>query len=216
MEPVYRIIFYHMISIFHGDDQVGSRQDYLRLIAELSKNDVLHLDSKNINLDQINGYLNGPSMFGDTKAIAIDNFFSIPKANLDKLSKMLNQTSIDVFLWQDKALNATQAKVFPKAKYYLSKSENLIYTCINTIKPGNLINFLKIYDQIIDQEQFDLLLWMLKGSFRRQLQSYSKLDLDRLKKAYLQTIELEFQYKSGQLSLPKDIALKRVMVNLLK
>jgi len=205
-----------MISIFHGDNQVESRQAYLDLIADLSKGDLLHLDSKNVNLDAINNYLNGPSIFGNHKALAIDNFFSIPKANLDKLTKMLGQTDINIYLWQDKLLSATQCKIFPKAKLVLSKSENLMYSCLNSLKPGNLSNFLKIYNQIIDNDQFDLLLWYLKGNYRRQLQTYSKFDLSILKKTYLQIIELEFQYKSGQLSLPKDIALKRVIANLIK
>jgi len=45
---------------------------------------------------------------------------------------------------------------------------------------------------------------------------YSKYDPALVQKTYLQIIELEYQSKTGQLSLPKEIALKRVLLPLLK
>lgn len=205
-----------MITIFHGDNPSESRQAFLEFIGQASGKDILHLDSKSIDLNQVNNFLQGGSLFPGAKVLAIDNFFSIPKSLLDKLIKLINPKSIEIILWQDKTIPAAQIKTFPQAKNYQFKADNRIFSCLSSIKPNNLKTFNGLYDQIVNNELFDLFLYLLKSQLRRQLQSYSRYNQDLIKKIYLQTIELEYQYKSGQLSLPKDIALKRVLIPLLK
>jgi hypothetical protein len=205
-----------MITVFHGDNPSESRKAFFEFINQFSGSDLLHLDSKSIDLNQVNNFINGGSLFPGVKFLAIDNFFSITKSILDKLTKLINPKSVEIVLWQDKALNATQTKVFPQAKYFAFKADNRIFSCLNAIKPGNLNTFNRLYDQIVNNDLFDLFLYLLKSQLRRQLQSYSKYSSALIQKIYLQTIELEFQSKSGQLSLPKDIALKRVLLPLLK
>jgi hypothetical protein len=212
MEPVCRIIFYHMITIFHGDDQVKSREAFLSAVTS----DTLKLDSKNIDLNQVNNYLNEGSLFGDTKTIAISNFFTIPKANLDKIVKLILKTKVNVVIWQDKLLNVTQLKTFPKATILSYKADNSLYSCLNSIKPKNLNRFIVLYDKVINQNLFDLFLYLLKAKFRKLLQFPSTFDQKVILRTYLQIIELEYQYKSGQLSFSKDLALKRVLLPLLR
>jgi len=199
-----------MITIFHGDDQVKSREAFLS-----SNSAKLKLDSKNIKLDQINNYLNEGSLFSDTKAISISNYFSIPKANLDKLSKLMIKTKCDVYLWQDKLLNATQLKTFPQAKINLFKASNDLYTCLIAFKPKKFKKFITLYEKVVEQNLFDLFLYMLKGNLRKLLQSKNLFNEKQLLQTYLRLIELEFQYKNGQLTLPKEIALKRVVLSIL-
>lgn len=205
-----------MITIFHGDNPTDSRQAFYGFINQFPGSDLLHLDSKTIDLNQINSFLNGGSLFPGTKILAVDNFFSISKPILDKIIKLINPKSAEIILWQDKTLSVTQTKLFPQAKVFVFKADNRLFACLNAIKPHNLNTFNLLYDLIISNELFDLFLYLLKSQFRRQLQSYSKYSSETLQKTYLQTIELEFQYKTGQLSLPKEIALKRVLLPLLR
>jgi hypothetical protein len=205
-----------MITIFHGDDPSESRKAFLEFTNQFSDSDLLHLDSKSIDLNQINNFLEGGSLFPGTKILAIDNFFSVSKPILDKLIKLINPKSVDIVLWQDKSLSIVQTRIFPQAKIFYFKADNRIFSCLGSIKPGNLKAFNGLYDQIVNNDLFDLFLYLLKAQLRRQLQSYSRYNSDLIKKIYLQTIELEYQSKSGQLSLPKEIALKRVLLPLLK
>jgi len=205
-----------MITIFHGDNPSESRQAFLQFKNQFTDKDLLHLDSKSIDLNQVNNFLNGGSLFAGTKILAVDNFFSITKSTLDKIIKLIDPKSVDIILWQDKTLSAVQTKIFPKAKYLSFKADSRIFACLSSIKPGNLDSFNRQYDRIVDNDLFDLFLYLLKSQLRRQLQSYSKYSPALIQKIYLQTIELEFQYKSGQLSLPKDLALKRVLLPLLR
>jgi hypothetical protein len=58
-------------------------------------------------------------------------------------------------------------------------------------------------------------LYWLKNHLRRQLTTYSRFNPKQLKSTYVQIIELDYQSKTGQLPIGKDIALERILINLL-
>jgi len=206
-----------VIYIFHGDNQFTSRTNINSLLDQKKDYDILRIDQKEINLDQINGFINSQSLFSSQKIIVFFNLFSVPKANLDKILKILdlNQT-FDVAIWQDKKLTPTQLKIFPKAKVELFNLDKIMFTCLNNLYPKNLSKFLSLYQQVLDQEPFELFLFWVKTTLRKQLTGFSKFPPEIIKNAYLQTIELDYQSKTGQLSIPKELALERIFINLLR
>jgi len=202
--------------IFHGDDYATSRSEFNQHLDNNPKTDILRIDSKQIDLDKINNFLNGPSLFGDKKILAVSNFFSIPKATLDKLFAIIKITSTDIIIWQDKTLTPIQLKTFPKAVIRLSKLDNKLFQCLNAIKPSNLKKFLETYEKVDKNSMYDLFLYLIKNNIRKQLIGPSNFNPQNLKAAYLQLIELDFQNKNGQLTIPKEIALERIMINLIR
>lgn len=207
-----------MIYIFHGDDQNKSRQAYNKQLDSFPNSEILKLDSKSIDLDQINNFLNGASLFSSQKTLGISNFFSISKPILDKLVKIIDKTVSEnnIILWQDKSLNATQTKTFPKAKTENFRLNNKLFACLNSIKPKNINSFISLFHDTIENGLYDLFLYMLKNQLRKQLATSSVFDKNLLKKTYLQLIELDYQNKTGQLSIPKELALERTIINLIK
>lgn len=207
-----------MIFIFHGDDQNKSRQSYNNQLNSKPSSDILKLDNKSIDLDQINNFLNGASLFAIEKTLAISNFFSISKPILDKLIKIINNSDPinNIVLWQDKGLNATQLKTFPKAKTENFRLNNKLFACLNSIKPKNINNFVSLFHETIKEGLYDLFLYMFKNQLRKQLNTFSNFDKNLLKKTYVQLIELDYQNKTGQLSIPKELALERTIINLIK
>jgi hypothetical protein len=206
-----------MIYIFHGDNQFTSRTALNSLLDKKKDFDIFRIDSKDIDLDKINGFINSQSLFSAQKIIIFFNFFSILKANFDKILKILKtNNSVDVVIWQDKLLTPTQLKNFPKAKVELFPLDKKLFTCLNNLYPNNLSKFLTLYRQVIKQEPFELFLFWVKFNLRKQLTGYSKFPVEKLKNAYIQTIELDFQSKNGQINIPKEIALERIFINLLK
>jgi len=202
--------------IFHGDDYGTSRSEFNQHLDNNPKAEILQIDSKLIDLDKINNFLNGSSLFGDNKILAVSNFFSIPKATLDKLLAIIKITGTDVVIWQDKTLTPVQLKTFPKAIIRLSKLDNKLFQCLNTVKPNNLKRFLETYDKVDKTNMYDLFLYLIKGNIRKQLIGPSNFNPQNLKAAYLQLIELDYQNKSGQLTISKEIALQRIIINLLR
>lgn len=206
-----------MINIFHGDDQFQSRSAMNSFLDQKINYDILRLDSKDTNLDQINGFINSQSLFASQKIIAFFNFFSISKPILDKILKIIKSNdSFDIVIWQDKTLNATQLKTFSQAKVGLFPLDKKLFQCINSLAPKNTAKFIPLYHQVLTQEPFELFLFWLKLNIRKQLTSFSKFSSDSLKTAYLQMIELDYQSKTGQLAISKELALERILLNLMK
>lgn len=206
-----------MIYIFHGDNQFDSRQALNKLLEQYTQYDQLKTDSKNIDLDRVNLFLQSSSLFAEKKVLIIENFFSANKSIIDKLIKVVKDSNdIDLIIWQDKALNATQLKTFPQSKVQLFALSNKLFGCLNAVRPKNLNGFIPLYKEVLKMGLYDLFLYLIKGNLRRQLTTYSKFDQIKVKNSYLQLIELDYQNKSGQLSIPKEIALERIVMNLIK
>jgi len=206
-----------MIYIFHGDDQYASRFAFNQQIDQQQGRDIFRLDSKNANLDLINNFLNSPSLFASQKVLAITNLFSIPKVILDKIIRFIKDDSQnDIYIWQDKTLTPTQTKIFPKAQINHFPVNKVLFSCLNQIRPKNISKFIPLYQKVIVQEPFELFLFFVKNNLRKQITNYSSFDKKNLERTYIQLIELDFQSKNGQLAIPKEIALQRILINLIK
>ncbi len=206
-----------MYYIFHGDNQLASRSALNSFLDKKTGFDIFRVDAKEINLDHINGFINSQSLFSSQKIIVFLNFFSIPKAIGDKLIKIIKSNSdFDIVIWQDKTITATQIKTFPKATIEVFHLDKKLFNCLNNLYPKNLTKFIPLFHQVLEQEPFELFLFWLKFNLRKQLTGFSRFSPNSIKTAYLQTIELDYQSKTGQLVIPKEIALERILLNLLK
>ena len=206
-----------MIFIFHGDDQNQSRQAFNQVLDQKKDYDILRVDYKEVNLDIVNGFINSQSLFSNPRTIAFSNFFSIPKPILDKLVKIIKSNlNFDIYIWQDKTITPTQAKTFSESTIKYFPLDKIIFQCLNNLRPNNLSRFIPLYHRVIQEQPFDLFLFFTKLNLRKQLTTYSKFSQESLKKSYLQTIELDFQNKTGQLVISKEIALERIFINLMK
>ncbi|MDD2224868.1 MAG: hypothetical protein PHP97_01770 [Candidatus Shapirobacteria bacterium] len=206
-----------MIYIFHGDNQLESRRSFSDFLDQNKNIDILRLDSKNITVDQVNLFLQESSLFNSKKILSISNLFSTNKSIIDQINKLINQIeNIDVVIWQDKTITPTQLKTFKTAQVKNFPLDNKLFSCLNSIKPKNITKVIPLYHQVIDFGLYDLFLYFLKNNFRKQLTSYPKFDLQTTKRIYLQLIELDFKNKTGELTIPKELALERILVNLTK
>lgn len=206
-----------MYYIFHGDNQLASRSALNLFLDKKTGFDIFRVDAKEVNFDHINGFINSQSLFSSQKIIVFLNFFSIPKAIGDKLIKIIKSNSdFDIVIWQDKTITATQIKTFPKATIEVFHLDKKLFNCLNNLYPKNLTKFIPLFHQVLEQEPFELFLFWLKFNLRKQLTGFSRFSPNSIKTAYLQTIELDYQSKTGQLVIPKEIALERILLNLLK
>ena len=206
-----------MIYIFHGDNQFESRKAFNDFLDQNKDVDILRLDSKNIEVDKVNLFLQESSLFNNKKILAINNLFAANKSILDKVIVLINQIeNIDVVIWQDKTATPTQIKTLKNPQIKNFSLDNKLFACLNSIKPKNLTKVIPLYHQVIDLGLYDLFLYFLKNNFRKQLTSYPKFDQKIVKRFYLQLIELDFKNKTGELTIPKELALERILVSLTK
>ena len=205
-----------MLYLFHGDDQKSSRQALNQLLKTIKNDNFLRLDSKSIDLEPVNNFLSGTSLLSSQKTLLLDNFFSTTKAR-NKLVDLIchHQADTDIIIWHSKKLTPSQIKTFPNAKVTFFDLPNYLWGCLNSLRPQNIKGFLPLYQKVIDQNLYDLFLYLLKQKLRKQLDSYSSFPQAKLLKTYLLLIELDYQNKTGELSTPKHLALERIIVRLL-
>ena len=206
-----------MVYIFHGDDQTKSRNAFNQALDQKKDSDILRLDPKEVNPDIVNNFINSQSLFSTPRIVAVTNFFSISKPILDKIIKIIKSNpNFDIYLWQEKELTISQLKTFSQSKIETFALDKIIFKCLNSLLPKNINRFIVLYHQVLEKEPFELFLFWLKFNLRKQLTGYSKFNQESLKNAYLQIIELDYQTKSGQLAIPKEIALERIFLCLMK
>jgi len=205
-----------MVYLFHGNNIFASRNAYNDFLSRYQNHEILRCD-KDIDLETLSLFLAGQSLFSVNKVLAVSNFFAFPKSGQDKLIKSISASpDIPVVIWQDKKLTLAQIKLFPSAKIQHFPLDNKIYQCLNAVKPKNLANFILLYRQLDLDSYYDLFLYLAKANFRRQLTDYARFNSTSLKQSYLRLIELDYLNKTGQLPLPKHIALEHIITNLIK
>lgn len=204
-----------MLAIFHGQDSIKSRQAMFAYIDQQKDCEKIHLDSKSIDLSMLNLFLESSSLFNLPKLLIIDNYFSIHKTTQEKLTTLILKSQQNIVLWQDKKLSPTQIAPFKFAKIAEFKASDLINDCIFALKPGNLKLFSQKYQKMLLKEPFDLFFYLLKYKLRKDLQAKSLFSTSKLEKTYLQLIQLDYQNKTGQLAITKELALLRTLSNLL-
>lgn len=205
-----------MIFIFHGDDQYKSQQAYQAKVNEYQNFEKLHFDNKSIDYDKLSQFINSQSLFGSDKVLILDNPFSLVKANLDKLQKIITDfADVDIIIWQERSLKPTENNIFGKAEIKKFPLDKKLFACLNSLKPGNIHTFCELYQQTIFQEPFELFFFWLKNNLRKNLTTYSKFPEDKLKDSYLKLIEIEYQYKNGLLYQPKESATLNILIDLM-
>ncbi len=205
-----------MIFIYHGDDQYKSQQAYQTKLTEYQNFETLHFDNKSIDFDKLNQFINSGSLFGFDKLLILDNPFSLLKANLDKLIKIIqNNKDIDIVIWQERSLKPTENNLLGKTINQKFPLDKKLFACLNAIRPGNIHNFCTLYQETINQEPFELFFFWLKNNIRKSLSTYSKFPQEKLKETYLKLINMEYQYKNGLLTQSKENALLNILVDLI-
>jgi len=205
-----------VIYIFHGNHTFQSYNEFSQLLSNYRLHEKFHQNSKNLEIDSLNRFINTPSLFSQTKVVVIENLFSLSKPQLDTVSKLINShPDFDYLLWQDKKIEANKLKLFPKSTVKLYLLPEVLFSTLDSIKPKNKIDFVKKYQILISSLPFELVLFWFKNHLRRQLTTFSKFSPLSLKKTYLKLIELDFKSKSGKLLDSKENNLERIILSLI-
>lgn len=205
-----------MIYIFHGDHHAQSYSAFSDALKNYDKHEKFHQNNKTLDVDSLDRFLNTPSLFSETKVVILEDVFSLLKPQLDKVVKLVDShPDFDYLFWQNKKIEAAKLKLFPKSDIKVFTLPELLFTCLNAIRPKNQADFSKKYQELMTDFPLELALFWFKNTLRRQLTTYSKFPENKLKKAYLELIELDKASKNGTLYEPKDMAIERVILSLL-
>ncbi len=197
--------------IIHGEDIVVGRNHLNELVdkGKSSAAGISRFDAKDLDLTQLTQVLEGLTLFGQQPLIIIEGLQSLPKSKsknhlIEFLTKFQDR---DVILYEDRALTATMLKPFAKAVIHEHKPAALIFTFLDSLKPGSAPTSLKLLDQLDQANQpAELIFAMLVRQVRLLIQA---LDPYSLKAAPWQKTRLTSQARafgeSGLLKLHDDL-----------
>jgi len=177
-----------MITIFHGDNYVLSRQALNQSLTQTPE----RFDAKHLTEETLTQALESNSMFKNDKIFVIENLLTLPRSQLkEKLIKIvLNNPTSEIHLWEKKTLSPTVKKQFAQA---VIKEFKL---------PASLFNFLddlslKNFHQALINNPPELIFYLLHRRISQLIQALD--DPTSLKGAPWQLGKLKSQAKKYSL-----------------
>ncbi len=197
--------------IIHGEDIVSARNhlnDELEK-AKSSSAGVSRFDARDLDLTKLTQVLEAMTLFGLQPMIIIEGLFSLPKSkNKERLIEFLTKyQDRQIILFENKNLTATALKPFKKAAVSGHKPAAIIFTFLDSLKPGSVSRSLSLLDQLENANQPpELVFAMLVRQVRLLIQA---LEPNSLKGAPWQKSRLTSQARAfgegGLLKLHHDL-----------
>lgn len=168
--------------IIHGEDTVSARN---HLHAEIEKikgsaSDIKRFEARDLDLTILTQSLEGLTLFGQSPTIVIEGIFSLPKSKnkdllLDFIAKYQDH---DVILYENRALTPTILKPFSNSIISGHKPAAIIFTFLDSLKPGNSVRSLNLLTKLEDDRQpAELIFAMLVRQIRLLIQALEPANL---------------------------------------
>ncbi len=162
--------------IIHGDDYVASRNYLNGLIEEAQKNNqaINRLEADKLELAEVVQIIESVGFFGVNYLLVIYGFFSAPKSN--KRDRFLDyfkeHQDANLVLYESKDINATSLKSFAQATISHHKPAPLIFSFLDSLKPGSGPNAITQFKRVLDQKTpTELIFAMLVRQIRLLIQA---------------------------------------------
>lgn len=202
-----------MITLLHGNYSESSRKEFIRLKSEAKAKDIRSLDGRTLDPAGLTQATESHSLFGGETIVFIENLFGKLGRKLkliESLAAIINRSSVDVVLWEDKEVGVTVLKNLPQVKVILFKIPSVIFQLLDGIAPGATIRVLPpeapevIFAMIVrrirqliqlrDNITPDGLQGWQASRLTRQAKSFT---MDRLLAMYKTLLDMEYSIKNG-------------------
>jgi DNA polymerase III delta subunit len=202
-----------MITLLHGNYSESSRKEFVRLKCDAKDKDVRSLDGRTLDPAGLTQAIESHSLFGSETIVFIENLFGKLGRKLkliELLAAIINGSSVDIILWEDKEVGATVLKNLPHAKVTLFKIPSVIFQLLDGIEPEGKFRDLPseapeiIFSMIV--RRIRQLIQLRDGVIPEGLQGWqaSRLTrqaklftMDRLVTMYKKLLDIEFSVKNG-------------------
>jgi DNA polymerase III delta subunit len=228
-----------MITILHGDDTAASRNYFLALKKEQPA--PISFQGESLNLTDLIQATQGGGLFGSTKSVFIEDFFSKKKIeDYEKFIAFLNKnTSLDIVFWEGKELTRKTLSEVPKSTVRQFQIPKIIFSFVDSLKPRDS-RIIVSFHELLKHSEPEFILFMLIRQFRlllalsdmgedaidevKRLSSWqiSKLQkqrsffsLPRLKKVYQKLHVLDKESKTGLSNKPLSMSLDLLFLDIM-
>ncbi|HET9947258.1 MAG TPA: hypothetical protein VFQ63_04330, partial [Patescibacteria group bacterium] len=130
------------------------------------------IDGISISLVDLMQIIGGNGLFGEQEPIFIEELVSkrkSPKEIEEIATYLTSQKEALITIWESKELTPKQLVFFKGATVTLFKTPTIVFTFLDNIKPGNGKMLLKLYHQLLEQQEAGYVFFMLTRQMRQLL-----------------------------------------------
>jgi DNA polymerase III delta subunit len=230
-----------MLTIIHGDNHFASRTELDRLKNQATSQEMTNFDAAFLTLTDLIQALESKSLFGGGKLVIIENLLTQKAKKNDRNSRDMidylqkNSSDINCILWENKEITKTILASFPKARILFFKIEKKLFQFLDSLKPNYSQKSLPLFHQILENDDPEMIFFMMIRQFRRLLLVKSQsafldsmsdwqeqkvrnqakyFSMNELVKAYQDLLDIDYSIKSGQSALDLIGRLDMLLINL--
>jgi hypothetical protein len=219
-----------MITIIHGDNYIASR------LVLNQVNQAIKLDARSISEGNLTQALESNSMFSTDEPIIIENLLTLfrSKNKQNLINIVLESNDKIIYLWDKKTVTPATKKMFKNATIKEFKLTKFVYKFLDSIKPDNQQNILKLLHQTLEKDAVELIFYFLHrrtsqliqaiddpkelkgapwqiGSLKNQAKLFS---LAQLRNFHQKLLTIDYEIKTGQSLLPLASRLDLLFLNI--
>lgn len=160
-----------MIYLLHGDHQPKSRnflQEKIQRFKEEGR-EIIKLP-ENFKIEELKQALESSSLFGQEKAVVIENLFSQKSSDQKKIiDYLLKEKDIlpELIIWESKELRSTTLRKLPSTwKVELFKTPRLIFKFLDSLKTTTSGQSLSLIKECLKTEEPEFIFYMLARQVR--------------------------------------------------
>lgn len=157
-----------MVLIIHGTDIISSRNLYFE---EKNKyKDKTVIDGSGDIFDLLYQSSKNKSIFNDSPAVFIENFFSKNKSNtlvFKQISDFINKnTNANIIFWENQEISKTALAQFKNAEVKNFSLPQKLFLFLDSIKPNNSSALISLFYDLKKTMEIELIFFMLVRQFR--------------------------------------------------
>ena len=157
--------------LIHGDDLVSSRNFYFEEKNKLG--DVILLDGDGLTLDTLFQNAENKSLFGNEQAILIENFFTKNKSIATETKKIVeyinSNKDLSIIFWESTELSKASQTLLKNATVKTFSFPQVLFTFLDNVKPNNSEVLIKLFHELRQNMEPELIFFMLIRQFRIML-----------------------------------------------
>jgi DNA polymerase III delta subunit len=221
-----------MLLLIHGNDLASSRNLYFEEKNKLTES--ILLEGEGLTLDSLFQNAENKSLFGSDQTILIENFFTKNKSiaiETKKIVEYINDNkNLSIIFWEPTELSKSSQGLLKNATVKTFSFPQTLFTFLDNIRPENSEALIKLFHELKQSVEPELIFFMLVRQFRimlgldgpdkieevkrmapwqlgkmqRQAQLFGE---EKLKSSYQKLFEMDLALKTGKIpySLERSI-----------
>jgi DNA polymerase III delta subunit len=173
-----------MLFLIHGNDLAASRNFYFEEKNKLP--DIILLDGDGLTLDTLFQNAENKSLFGSEQTILIENFFTKNKSiaiETKKIVEYINSTKdLSIIFWESTELSKASQALLKNATVKTFSFPQILFTFLDNVKPNNSEVLIKLFHELRQNMEPELIFFMLIRQFRIMLGIEGANKIDEVKR----------------------------------